>query len=167
MNFLDPILVIDVNVIIHLEKADLLDVLVNDNNVRIVDLVFYQEYQYKKNKMSDIISSIKVLTLNEKQMQEAYGLYLDNKKNSVFDYFSYIAARDNNFALLTGDFKLKKVAKKDVNVYGAIWYVEHLFEKKVIDKNKLLHTYEIWLNDEMVYMPNEILLEKINKIKTN
>ena len=36
MNSLDPILVIDVNVIIHFEKAGLLDVLVNDKNIRIV-----------------------------------------------------------------------------------------------------------------------------------
>ena len=109
MNFLDPILVIDVNVIIHFEKAGLLDVLVNDKNVRIVDLVLYQEYQYKKNAMSSKVSSIRVLTLSENQMQEAYNLFLNNRRNSVFDYFSYIAARDNNFVLLTGDFKLKKV----------------------------------------------------------
>lgn len=65
MNFLDPILVIDVNVIIHFEKAGLLDVLVNDKNVRIVDLVLYQEYQYKKNAMFSKVSSIRVLTLSE------------------------------------------------------------------------------------------------------
>lgn len=165
MNSLDPILVIDVNVIIHFEKAGLLDVLVNDKNIRIVDLVLYQEYQYKKNAMSNKVSSIRVLTLSEKQMQEAYNLFLNNRRNSVFDYFSYIAARDNNFVLLTGDFKLKKVVDKFVDVYGAIWYLEHLYEKKVIDKEQLLQAYEIWLNDDMVYMPNDILLEKIEKIK--
>ena len=58
MNSSDPILVVDVNVIIHLEKVDLLDELTNDKNIRIVDLVLYQEYQYKKNKSSEKISNI-------------------------------------------------------------------------------------------------------------
>lgn len=48
MNTTDYILVTDVNVIIHLEKANLLDELVKDKRIRIVDLVFYEEYECKK-----------------------------------------------------------------------------------------------------------------------
>ena len=47
MNTSNQILIVDVNVIIHLEKAGLLDELINDKNIRIVDLVLYDEYQYK------------------------------------------------------------------------------------------------------------------------
>lgn len=52
MNFSNLIFVIDVNVIIHLEKVNLLDELTNDKNARIVDLVLYQEYQHKPNLIS-------------------------------------------------------------------------------------------------------------------
>ena len=58
MNFSNLIFVIDVNVIIHLEKVNLLDELTNDKNARIVDLVLYQEYQHKPNLISKKISKI-------------------------------------------------------------------------------------------------------------
>ena len=63
MSTSNQILVIDVNVIIHLEKAGLLDELISDSNIRIVDLVLYDEYQYKKNLISDKIEKIKLVTL--------------------------------------------------------------------------------------------------------
>lgn len=161
MNSSDPILVVDVNVIIHLEKVDLLDELTNDKNIRIVDLVLYQEYQYKKNKSSEKISNIKTIGLTDSQVSEAYRLYLKNRRNSVFDYFSYIAARDNGYVLLTGDWKLKKAIDYDVEVYGAIWYVKHLNEKGVISDERLLNVYKAWLEDVTVFMPGEILLDLI------
>ena len=45
MNSSDQILIVDVNVIIHLEKVGLLDELIKDKNIRIVDLVLYEEYE--------------------------------------------------------------------------------------------------------------------------
>lgn len=165
MNSSDPILVVDVNVIIHLEKVNLLDELTTDENIRIVDLVLYQEYQYKKNKISDKISNIKTIGLTEEQVAEAYQLYLGNRRNSVFDYFSYIVARDNDFVLLTGDWKLKKTIGKDVEVCGAIWYVKHLNEKGIISNEKLLNVYKTWLEDVSVFMPDEILLDLIMELE--
>lgn len=122
MNTSDPILVVDVNVIIHLEKVGLLDELISDKNIRIVDLVLYQEYEFKRNLASEKVEKIKQVHLNEEQMFEAHVLYKSNPRNSIFDYYSYIVARDNNYELLTGDWKLKKKVN-DVAVHGAIWYV--------------------------------------------
>ena len=55
------------------------------------------------------MKKIKQITLSEEQMNEAQQLYLANTRNSIFDYYSYIAARDSGYALLTGDWKLKKI----------------------------------------------------------
>ena len=68
MSTSDLILIIDVNVIIHLEKAGLLDELINDKSIRIVDLVLYDEYQFKKNLISEKVELIKHVTLNENQI---------------------------------------------------------------------------------------------------
>lgn len=160
MNTLDQILVVDVNVIIHLEKVGLLDELISDKNIRIVDLVLYQEYQFKRNLASEKIEKIKQVHLNEEQIFEAHSLYQSNPRNSVFDYYSYIATRDNNYELLTGDWKLKKKVN-NIAVHGAIWYVQKLKEKGIIDNARLKNIYEIWLNDPTVFIRSDILSELI------
>lgn len=160
MNTLNQILVIDVNVIIHLEKVGLLDELINDKNIRIVDLVLYQEYEFKRNLASEKVEKIKQVHLNEKQMFAAHSLYQSNPRNSVFDYYSYIAARDNNYGLLTGDWKLKKKVN-DINTHGAIWYVQKLNEKGIIDNERLKNIYETWLNNPTVFIGSDILSELI------
>lgn len=160
MNTSDQILVVDVNVIIHLEKVGLLDELISDKNIRIVDLVLYQEYQFKRNLASEKIEKIKQVHLNEEQIFEAHSLYQSNPRNSVFDYYSYIATRDNNYELLTGDWKLKKKVN-NIAVHGAIWYVQKLKEKGIIDNARLKNIYEIWLNDPTVFIRSDILSELI------
>ena len=160
MNISDQILVVDVNVIIHLEKVGLLDELISDKNIRIVDLVLYQEYEFKRNLASEKVEQIKQVHLNEEQMFEAHSLYQNNPRNSVFDYYSYIAARDNNYELLTGDWKLKKKVD-DVLVHGAIWYVQKLKEKGIINNTRLKTIYETWLNDPTVFIRSDILSELI------
>ena len=136
MNTSDQILVVDVNVIIHLEKVGLLD------------------------EASEKVEKIKQVHLNEEQIFEAHSLYQSNPRNSVFDYYSYIAARDNNYELLTGDWKLKKKVN-DVAVHGAIWYVQKLKAKGIIDNARLKNIYEIWLNDPTVFIRSDILSELI------
>ena len=157
MNTLDQILVVDVNVIIHLEKVGLLDKLIEDSKIRIVDLVLYQEYEFKRNLISDKVHKIKKLTLDDKQILEANSLNKVNPRNSFFDYCSYIVARDNNYALLTGDWKLNKYINGDISVYGAIWYVQKLRYKGIISKEKLLSVYETWLGDSTIFIDDAIL----------
>ena len=107
---------------------------------------------------------MKQIHLNEKQIFEAHSLYQNNSRNSVFDYYSYIAARDNNYGLLTGDWKLKKKVN-DVTVHGAIWYVQRLNEKGIIDNTRLKNIYEIWLNDPTVFISSDLLCELIIELK--
>lgn len=157
----NPIFVVDVNVIIHLEKAGLLDELTNDKRVRIVDLVLYEEYEYKENNASCKVRQIKQLHLDENQILEAANMNLLKPRNSVFDYYNFIAARDNNGILLTGDFKLKKYIGENIEVHGAIWYAMKLREENIIDDQKLKEVYKIWLEDEKVFIPDEKLVELI------
>lgn len=164
MNISKEILVIDVNIIIHLEKVNLLDELARDKNIRIVDLVFYQEYQYKPNLVSDKLNKLAIITLDEKEVKEAINMNLNNKRNSIFDYFSYIAARDNNYALLTDDWKLKKWSPNGINIYGAIWYVQKLRAENVIDDLRLKEIYTAWLYDPTVFLPSEILIELLAQL---
>ncbi len=164
MNTSSYILVVDVNVIIHLEKVGLLEELVNDKNIRIVDLVFYQEYEFKKNLASSQVKKIKQIHLNEEQMFEANYLYENNSRNSIYDYYSYIAARDNNYGLLTGDWKLKNTIA-NVEVHGVIWYVQKLREKGIIDNKRLKSVYETWLYDPSVFISSNILSELILELE--
>lgn len=78
MSISNPCFIVDVNVIIHLEKVGLLDKLIKDENIRIVDLVLYQEYMYKRNSISSEVEKIKQVHLDENQMYEAQCLYDNN-----------------------------------------------------------------------------------------
>ena len=75
-----------------------------------------------------------------------------------------MAARDNNYSLLTGDGKLKKKIK-DIPVHGAVWYVQRLKEKGIIDNKKLKEVYKIWLNDPRVYIDETLLKNLLNEIE--
>lgn len=108
---------------------------------------------------------IKKISLTEKDLIEAYHYYQNQRspRNSIFDYYSYIAARNNNYSLLTSDWKLKKELN-DIDVYGPIWYVDNLYNKGIISKNKLINIYTSWLEDPQVYISSTILKEHINKL---
>ena len=163
MNTSNSILVIDVNAIIHLDKAGLLDELTSDERIRIVDLMLYNEYQCKPNEASEKIENIKKITLSDKQITEAYLLHKEKPRNSFYDYCAYIAARDNDGVLLSGDYKLKKDINFD-NFHGSIWYVKDLYNNGIIDKDKLKRTYETWMIDPTVYFDEELLYKLIEEM---
>lgn len=160
MNTSNLILVIDVNVIIHLDKAGLLDELTKDKRTRIVDLVLYDEYQFKRNLASDMVERIETITLNDKQIIEADALHRKNTRNSFYDYCSYIVARDNNYVLLSGDWKLKNSIGYD-NIHGVIWYLLDLYNNGIISSEKVKEACIIWLNDPTVYIKEDILIDLI------
>ena len=157
MNSTEQILVIDVNAIIHIEKAGLLEKLVEDKNIRIVDLVYYDEYEFKPNLSSNIVSKIKKISLTESQVKEAKTLYENDKRNSFYDYCSYVIARDNGYTVLTGDWKLRRKIIDHVAVHGSIWYVRKLYDDKMISKDETINAYSIWREDSNVYMPTKVL----------
>lgn len=161
MNSSDQILIVDVNVIIHLEKVGLLDELIKDKNIRIVDLVLYEEYEYKENLMSERVRKIEQIHLSDEEIFEANQMYEENRRNSFFDYCSFIAARNNGYGLLTGDWKLKKSIREDMPIYGVIWYVKKLREKNIIDDIRLKEIYESWLSDPSVFIREDILSDLI------
>ena len=163
MNTSNLILVTDVNVIIHLDKAGLLDELTNDKRIRIVDLMLYNEYQFKKNLASGKVEIIKTITLNDKQLKEAINLHNNNKRNSFYDYCAYVAARDNDYVLLSGDFKLKKAVNYE-KFHGTIWYVQDLFYNGIISKDKLKSIYETWISDPTIYLDENKLIQLIEEL---
>lgn len=164
MNISNSILIIDVNVIIHFEKAGLLEHLLKIKNIRIVDLVFYQEYLYKQNSNTNNVKKIKRIILNEQQIKEAQSLTQQNRKVSFFDFCSYIYARDNACTLLTGDRPLREFCCKEIEVVGSIWLLEQMHEQGLICTDELKCAYEAWLTDPSVYLPSEIIIEKIEEL---
>ena len=158
-------IVIDTNVIIHLEKAKILDIAMSDSRLKVVDLVYYKEYKRKDIKYNNEFSKIERISLNEKQLKEALIMHNNKKENSFFDYACYIAARDNDCILLTGDWKLKDSLNSDIEIHGAIWYAELLFNEHKLNREILLDVLECWVNDDNVYMPKDLLREKINSLK--
>lgn len=164
MNISNSTLIIDVNVIIHFEKAGLLGQLLAIKNLRIVDLVFYQEYLCKPNSNTDDVRKIKRVILSEQQIAEAQSLSNQYKKLSFFDCCSYIYARDNCCVLLTGDGPLREMGCQSIEVVGSIWLAQKMHEEKLICIDELKCAYNIWLTDSSIYLPQEILSEKLEEL---
>lgn len=162
MNISDKNLVIDVNVIIHMEKAGLLEQLLKVKKLRIIDLVFHEEYQHKPNLSTRSVKKIRRVGLNEKQIKEAENM----KKLGFFDACIFIYARDNKCSILSGDGRLRNIGvANDIEVFGIIWLVEQMNKHGIISIEELKQAYICWIEDPRVFIPEEILSDKLEELK--
>lgn len=133
------IVITEMNLVARLFQCGILDYFEsNELNLYMTDLCYcskpYQEFYKDKASVNEMISSgkIKILSLNELQMERASKLLIRYKPKFVLKTVSaIIVAQDSNYTLITEDELLRETVKKELAIpsFDKRWLVEYLIEK--------------------------------------
>lgn len=86
-------------------------------------------------------------SMNGEQMSEIQELSQQYIHLSSNDCSAYVLARHENSLLLTGDGKLRELAKSlKIDVHGTIWLVEQMIDQKKISIEKARLAFQIMQN---------------------
>ena len=134
MNITEKIIITDTNIITDLDNAGILEEFITIKNVYVSDLIKTDELNQKTGNLNKI-KKAKVISATEKQVLEAVNLSLINKKLSMYDLLNYVLARDNNWILATGDYRLKQYAElNDVEVIRTLKIIKLMTMCSIISK---------------------------------
>ncbi|HEX4839140.1 MAG TPA: PIN domain-containing protein [Rhabdochlamydiaceae bacterium] len=126
------ILVSDANVLIDIEHGSLLSPMFGMDTVFLVpDILFEKELKARHSHLLDL--GLKVKTLSKEAVDIAKEFAAKYRRPSRMDIFTLSLAFHENCPLLTGDKHLRNAAYQEgVSVYGTIWLVKDMLEKKII-----------------------------------
>lgn len=104
--------------------------------------------------------------LPDKQVAEAMSLRQQKPRLSANDCFCLISTRHHeNGILLTGDSYLRKAAESEnLEAHGVLWIIDELAEVG-ITKELLISALEIWRNDPLVFLPNDLIVARIKRLR--
>ena len=93
--------------------------------------------------------------LPEAEMAQVFALKREYGRLSANDCFALVTAAVHDGAiLLTGDGLLRKAATaRAVRVHGVLWIIDELYAASVCEIELLISALEIWLSDDMVFLP--------------
>lgn len=126
------LLISDANIFIDVKVGKQIEVMFQLPESFAVPNILYEEELLQRH--PELPSyGLQVLEIEERFMREAYrlrGIYTQPSQN---DLFALALAKQEQCSLLTGDKKLRAVAKKeDVTVRGTLWLIERLLEERKI-----------------------------------
>ncbi|MEN8108705.1 MAG: PIN domain-containing protein [Pseudomonadota bacterium] len=126
------LLISDANIFIDVKVGKLIEVMFQLPESFAVPNILYEEELLERH--PELPSyGLQVLEIEESFMQEAYrlrGVYSHPGQN---DLFALALAKQEQCPLLTGDKKLRAVAKaEDVVVRGTLWLIERLYQERKI-----------------------------------
>ena len=158
----------DANVLIDIEKAELVELIFElDYEFAVPDLLYEEEIApYSSDFKETALSAIefdddaKELLL---QMQEKY------KKSAMSrnDISALVLAIRNKCILLTGEKELRQTAKQEgVEVHGILWLIEEMFINKLITINDIELAYKK-MEQAGSRLPWEEVDKQIEQVKKN
>lgn len=155
MSIYTKIVIIDTNIITDLDNCQLLDIFIKLDNVYMCDLVKNDEIN-EKTTSKNVFTFIKCLSLDENMFEEVIKLSMIHRKLSFYDLANYVIAKNYNGILATGDERLRRfVIENGIEVIRTLKIIETLFENKIINKEKLLHSLDLLLENEKTRIPKE------------
>jgi predicted nucleic acid-binding protein len=136
------ILVSDANVLIDIEHGILLSPMFSMETVFVVpDVLFEKELKARHSHLLDL--GLKVKTLSKEAVDIAKEFAAKYRRPSRMDIFALSLAFHENCPLLTGDKSLRNAAfQEGVPVYGTIWLVKDMLEKKIIQLSTAHSAFE-------------------------
>lgn len=167
MNITSKIIITDTNIITDLNNAKVLDKFIELDNVFVSDLVKNDEFNCKTCDI-EIINKMKVISLTDNQLLEITNFYGTNSSLSKYDYVNFVAARDNNGILATGDNKLKLYAEQNgVEVIRTLKIIRLMQKKSIISSSEAINACANLKNDKNTRIPIEEIDNLIEELKKN
>lgn len=133
MSIPDPLLVLDSSVAFDLINGGLIrGVKSLPFEFAVPDIIYVQEFNEEaKGEITKLV--IQILEFDSIQVAEVNRLGLTNTKPSMSDLFAFVAARDLQAILLTGDGALRELAVVNgISVHGTLWVLDELVTQKII-----------------------------------
>ena len=160
------LMISDANVLIDLEEGELIEQLFKlPFDIYCPDTLFYEELEEQHHSLLDL--GLQLMELDDITVLEASRLILQYSKVSNNDCFALALAKSENCPLLSGDQALRKAADAEaVEVYGTIWIVERLIQRKIID----IHQAESAFNrmkDSKRRLPWKVFAETLDNLSSN
>ena len=155
MNITKKIIITDTNIITDLDNADLLDKFVKLDNVYVCDMIKNNELNFKTgNKV--VIAKFKVIKTDLYQVMESRDLFLKYPKITQYDFINFIAARDNNGILATGDNRLRIYAEENgVEVIRTLRIIRLMRENGVISTKDAIKACELLKGNSRTRIPSD------------
>lgn len=141
------LLISDSNILIDMISGELLHLMFDLPEIFAVPDILYMEELHEQH--SDLPGyGLQVLGIESKYMSEAYRLKPFYRNVGGNDLFALVLAKQEKCPILTGDAKLREIAKSEkVDVYGSIWLIERMIQEKLISVEKANRAFDKMQND--------------------
>ena len=135
------LLISDANIFIDMEEGGLIDKLFQlQEQFAVPDILFMEELlEYHADLPA---KGLLIKELKDTTIINVYHLRKIYKHPSQNDLFALALALQEKCPLITGDKRLRDVAKaENVELKGTLWIVQRMFEDKLITKNQAKDAY--------------------------
>ena len=129
--------VIDANILIDLHNGEILSQLFDLGLVvSTPDAVLDEMLEPDRNTLLNM--GLQQISLSPEQLVETLKMRADDSRLSLGDYAVFVAARDGDLLLLTGDKRLRDRAESaSVPTHGVLWILDKLDDANLLNPNEL------------------------------
>ena len=146
MSDASPFYIVDTNILIDLWEGGLLAAFFRlPYQIACPDVVIAELHRPEGSSLVEF--DLQSLTLEGDQVQEVIALRSKHKTLSTPDLFAFVAARNLDVTLLTGDAGLRQLAEEhDVPVHGMLWVLDEMIRIEIISTSKAADSLERMLD---------------------
>lgn len=136
------LLISDTNILIDMEDGNLTPVIFRlPYEIAVPDVLFELELRERHSHLLEV--GLKVKSLTAESVKKIEFLTQQYPRPSRMDHSALALAIQEQCPLLTGDKDLRVAAKKEgVEVYGTIWIIEELLNKKIIQQSQAKGSFD-------------------------
>lgn len=136
------LLISDANIFIDMEAGGLVQAMFRlPETFAVPDILFMEELVEYHPELPG--HGLQVMSLTEETVAESMRLRQQHRHPSQNDLFALALAKQESCPLLTGDRRLRDVAKQEgVELKGSLWLIERLVEETIISVAGAAEAYE-------------------------
>ncbi len=159
--------VVDANIVIDMQCGRIIYQLFQLPYTFIsTDIIIEQEIIYPESELL-INMGLKSFSLTSEQNKNISTIINSNPGLSIYDISAYLLSNDMNVALLTGDYSLRRFAKKQgIEVHGTLWLLDRMVEHKILLPIEATDALNTMLHQRTRLPQNEVD-KRIDKWKEN
>jgi predicted nucleic acid-binding protein len=135
------LLISDANIFIDMEAGGLVQAMFKlPETFAVPDILFMEELVEYHPELPG--HGLQVMSLTEETVAESMRLRQQHRHPSQNDLFALALAKQESCPLLTGDKRLRDVAKEEgVELKGTLWLIERMVEEAIISVNGAADAY--------------------------